>query len=310
MDLSPTDRALLELLHRIRNSGYQFTTPSPSTHRRVFLRRGRIEAESLEDIFGWNLPFQPENFHHSLIEAMGAAGVLQDSGRLLVSNVRVATVGRLFLLHSAFPPGENAVFLGPDSYRFVDFIRAEIPPLASDATIVDIGAGTGVGGLFAQGFQPQARLFLTDVNPEALRLARVNAAFAGLSPQFAECDGFPTEPARAELVVANPPYLGGSGKTYSDGGGKMGAEISLSWTKQALDRLTPGGGRLLLYTGSAIVRGRDRLRTTLATVAEEARCSFRYYEIDPDVFPGTLRKPAYWAAERIAAVGVVMTKLG
>ena len=70
----------------------------------------------------------------------------------------------------------------------------------------------------------------------------------------------------------------------------------------------PAGGRLLMYTGSAIVEGRDRLKDELNAIATAEGGTLRYREIDPDVFGSTLAHPAYRRADRIAAVGAVLEK--
>lgn len=305
-DAPPADAALLELLRRLSAAGYRFTTPAPVTHRRVLLRRGRVEARGLDDVFGWNLPFRRDAFGADLADLMAEAGILRTQGQLVASALRVASVGRLLFLHAGFPPAAaDSVFFGPDSYRFVDFIRAELPALAPGASIVDVGCGAGVGGIFTQSLRPQARLTLADVNPRALRLARINAAFAGQSPRLCESDGLD---ATVDLVVANPPYIGGAtGKTYSDGGGGLGRDVSVAWARAAAARLAPGG-RLLMYSGAAIVKGQDGLRQALAAVADAAGFSFSYRELDADVFPATLLHRAYWRVERIAAVGCVIDR--
>ena len=77
--------------------------------------------------------------------------------------------------------------------------------------------------------------------------------------------------------------------------------------KLALDRLAPKG-RLILYTGSAIVEGEDDLRGKLENLADEAGCSLRYREIDPDIFGEELERPAYCHVERIAAVAAVFER--
>ena len=306
--LSDADAALLGLLQEIAAEGYRFTTPAPTTHRRVRLRRGRVEATGLEDVFGWNLPFRTEALPPRVRALMGAAGILRERGRLATSALSIASVGDQLFLHSALPWRDQAhVFFGPDSYRFTDFLHAELPALRLGAAILDIGAGAGVGGIFAAAKTMGTRLTLTDVNPGALRLARINAAFAGLLPEIIKCDGPPAADRTFDVIVANPPYIAGSGRTYSDGGGAMGGELTLAWAVSALEKLAPGG-RLLLYSGSAIVHGEDRLRDRLGEIAAQAGAGFRYRELDPDVFPATLLSPRYWRVERIAAVGAVMVK--
>ena len=62
------------------------------------------------------------------------------------------------------------------------------------------------------------------------------------------------------------------------------------------------GGRLLLYTGSAIVDGRDDLRDALAAAIPDAGCTLDYRELDPDVFGEELERPEYAEVDRIAAI--------
>ena len=73
-----------------------------------------------------------------------------------------------------------------------------------------------------------------------------------------------------------------------------------------MPRLTDGGW-FILYTGSAIVRGEDRVRDALQALASGAGMTLSYEEIDPDIFGGTLNLPAYGEVERIAAVGAVIS---
>jgi hypothetical protein len=74
-----------------------------------------------------------------------------------------------------------------------------------------------------------------------------------------------------------------------------------------MDHLKPGG-RVILYTGSAIVGGKDALRDALE--GEAVRRGFRldYREIDPDVFGEELAKPQYRDVERIAVIGAVIRR--
>jgi hypothetical protein len=67
---------------------------------------------------------------------------------------------------------------------------------------------------------------------------------------------------------------------------------------------------MLLYTGSPIIAGEDRLLGALSELADEAGASLRYEELDPDIFGEELDQPAYAeaGAERIAAVGALLRK--
>jgi len=305
---APTDLALAELLRRLDDAGYDFVTPTPLTHARVLARPDRQLGRSLRDILGWSLPFRGEDAPAGVVETLRRAGALIQVGDRLKSAVRVSRVhGRLFL-HSAYPAkGRDAVFLGPDSYRFADFLGRE---LSGEETgrIVDVGGGGGVGALIAAARAPGAELLLTDVNPKALRYARINAAHAGVRLQTLRSDGLAAAPDGLRAVLANPPYIAATDQTYSDGGDMHGGRISLDWARAALGKLAPGG-RLLLYTGAAILEGgRDPLRDALAALAETHRADFACHEIDPDVFGEELEGAAYADVERIAVIGCVITR--
>jgi hypothetical protein len=65
--------------------------------------------------------------------------------------------------------------------------------------------------------------------------------------------------------------------------------------------LAPGGA-VLLYTGSAVVDGRDVFGAAARGIVAEHGLDAAYHEIDPDVFGEELETPSYARADRIAAV--------
>lgn len=304
-DLPDADAALLRLLQTLRDRRYAFVTPTPETHARNLARRAGARAADLRDAFGWSLPFLT-GFEPELITLLRDADLLENTPDDPRSGVRVATLdGRLFL-HSAYPTeAEDAVFFGPDSYRFAQLITDELQG-ACPSRIVDVGAGSGVGALVAASLCPDARIVMTDVNPRALRLARVNAAFAGVEATFLQGDGVQPVEGAFDLALLNPPYIqDDEERQYRHGGALHGGQLSIDLAEAICTRLSPGG-RLILYTGSAIVDGRDQLRQALETLLPD--CALRYREIDPDVFGEELDRAAYADVERIAVVAAVLTR--
>jgi len=257
------------------------------------------------------LPYRPGVLDHEVESLLEAAGAVEAAGDARRARVRVSTVGEHLFVHSAYPTDdEQAVFLGPDSYRFAALIEAELqrsPPVPA-ARLVDIGTGAGVGAIVAASACRRLAVAGTDVNHEALRLARINAAAANVSLDLVACNLLDAVSGPLDIVTANPPYIvDGAGRLYRDGGGSLGADASLAMARAALERMGDGG-RLILYTGSAIVAGEDRLREELGRLARAHGCTMRYRELDPDVFGEELERVAYHDVERIALVSAVLTR--
>jgi methylase of polypeptide subunit release factors len=300
----------------LRDTGYRFITVTPLTHARVLGRACRRTADSLADIFGWNLPFHPRSLPSAVVSALEQAHALirLDNG-LLRSNIRFSTLGDSLYLHSGYPTvAADAVFFGPDTYRFVALIERTLPLLrnAGIRCIADIGCGTGAGGIAATKLQNNrlSRLVLTDINPMALQYAAVNVALAQIrSVSLLSGDLFSPVTEPLDLILANPPYLLDSNeRIYRHGGGNLGSGLSLRIVQEGLARLAPGG-TLILYTASPIVDGgRDIFREALSPTLEHADLHCEYREIDPDVFGEELERNDYRRVERIAVISLVIQK--
>ena len=307
--MTEADEGLLDLLRALGAADYRFVTVTPETHRRVLERAPGRLAQDLRGVFGWNLPFEESLLPAPIREALERSGMAQRDGPQLRSRVRIASVEDRLFLHSAFPTDDSdSVFFGPDSYRYVRFLGAELPRLAPVGRLVDIGAGSGVGAIMAAAALPGARATATDINPRALRIARINAAHAGVALETVEASGLDGIDGPIDLVIANPPFVTDpAGRLYRDGGGTHGAGLSFDWAAAAACRIEPGG-TILLYTGSAIVGGRDGFRERLEEQLPSLGCTLRYSEIDPDIFGELLSGAGYEEVERLAAVGAVIRK--
>jgi len=307
--LTADEAAHLRLLQALEHRGYDFVTVTPESHRRVVARASMRQARDLRGVFGWSLPFEEALVGAELFALMREGRLLQETASGWKSKVRVSRIrGRLFL-HSAFPTdSDDSVFLGPDSMRFADFIADELARCPGITRMVDIGAGAGVGGIIAAASCPAAIVELADINRTALSHARVNAAFAGIQVETVESNGVDRIEPGFDLAISNPPFIfEEDAPAYRQGGGMHGAELSRDWTIEAARKLAPCG-RILLYTGSAIVEGRDALRESLERELPALRCTLRWRELDPDIFGEELEKPAYADVERIAAIGAVVEK--
>jgi release factor glutamine methyltransferase len=315
--LDVRQRALVSLGRALREGGYRFVTPTPETIRRVNARAANAQARNLRDVFGWSRPFARALLPAAVLQLGEEAGVLSPCGSAspaaapgsewLKSTVRFATVpspsGELILVHSAYPTLESdAVFFGPDSYRFAALLARTV---WKARRLVDVGCGTGIGGLALAARADE--VVLADVNPSALRLAAVNVALAqrdGGAVSLATSDVLKQIDGGFDALVANPPYLvDDPGRVYRDGGGGLGIDLSVRIVTEGLERLGRGG-QLVLYTGSPIVDGGSVLQAALAPVLSRRAASFQWEELDPDVFGEELERPAYQTTDRIAVVAL------
>ena len=248
--------ALLRLARAVLDTGYAFVTPTPATHARVNARPGAEWAQDLRGVFGWSRPFRDGLVPPHILAAMQDAGVLAAHGGGWRSLVRLSTLDGLLFLHSAFPTtASDAVFFGPDTYRFARAIQAHMPRQVGRA--VDVGCGAGPGAILAARAHPDAEVLAVDINDAALRLTRVNAALAGVPVTAERSDLLTGVPGQFDLIVANPPYLNDPGeRTYRHGGGPLGAGLSLAILDAALERLAPGGDTASLHG----CRRRERAR--------------------------------------------------
>jgi SAM-dependent methyltransferase len=311
MALDSRQTALVRLGEALRASGYRFVSPTPETHRRVNARPGSRAAKDLRDVFGWSRPFRPDVLPAPLWGLAAEAEILKPGvAGLWTSAVRYSTLacaGDDFLfVHSAYPTdGADAVFFGPDSYRFAALLRRGVGPAHR---LVDVGCGTGVGGLVLR--DRAAEIVLGDVSPRALELAAVNVALAGASEtrvSLVRSDVLAQIDGPIDVVIANPPYIADARRRlYRDGGGVLGIDLAVRIADESLRRLG-SGGRLVLYTGTPIVDGRNVLGERLQPSLVERAASWAWEELDPDVFGEELDTPAYGETERLAVVALTAT---
>ena len=289
---------LLRLLQLLEVRGYAFVTPTPATHARVLVNRGDRPATDVRDILGW------------FRAACDAAEMLveRDDG-FLQATLRVSRVEGTLFLHSAYPTtATDAVFLGPDSYRFAKLIIGRLDTGAK--CILDYGAGAGVGGIVAARVARGSHLTLADINPRGLFLASINAEHAGVAHSVKRVLAPKELSDSFDQIVTHPPFMiDAARRAYRDGGDLYGGQLSLDWTVQALALLKPRG-RLILHTGASVVDGQDVLRMALAEHLPAIGFEIDYSELDPDIFGDELEKPTYVDVERIAAVGLVVRRVG
>ncbi len=279
---------LFQLGKLLLDSDYRFTTITPLSHSRVMARNSHsndqrsVEDTTLRDIFGWSRSFERTALPPRMISLLEESNAMEQVGACgtgqaarLRSKVRFSTIEnalgdghscRTIYAHSAYPTTQSdAVFFGPDTYRFVALIERELDRRCANLPlrrIVDLGCGAGPGGIAAALAYNEAELLLADINPAALEYAIVNSRLAGIANVTAkQSDLFKKLDGDFDLIVANPPYLlDADARIYRHGGGDLGSGLSMRIVLEGIPRLSPDG-MLILYTGIPIVDGKDVFST-------------------------------------------------
>jgi SAM-dependent methyltransferase len=293
---------------------YRFTAVTPETHRRVIANHASC-SDPLRDAFGWNRSFASDALDESIFSTLlhaGAVTPVESSNGLFRSQVRFATLGDCLFAHSSFPTeSSDSVFFGPDTYRFAALISRVLQKRrARCERLIDIGCGSGAGGILcASILESRPHVVLADINARALLFAAANASVAGLNDvQCVQSDVLKSVPGDADVIVSNPPYLvDAHERLYRHGGKSFGAELSVRILREALPRLR-SGGQLILYTGTVFVDGVDTFLQCALGHLQSDEFEYTYEEIDPDVFGEELDRRHYARAERIAAVGLIVTR--
>ncbi|AWR85348.1 peptide chain release factor N(5)-glutamine methyltransferase [Meiothermus taiwanensis] len=138
----------------------------------------------------------------------------------------------------------------PETEGLVEQALAYLP-LHTPARVLDVGTGSGAIALAIKALRPQAMVWATEINPQALQLAKENALGLGLEVTFLEAP-FTANLTGLDLIISNPPYLPDSYRleappelAYEDESalyaGPEGLDVARALLPQAWDALQPGG---------------------------------------------------------------------
>uniref|UniRef100_A0AC34FLF2 Methyltransferase small domain-containing protein n=1 Tax=Panagrolaimus sp. ES5 TaxID=591445 RepID=A0AC34FLF2_9BILA len=257
------ESSLYELALALKNDGYNFVTITPASIERVNSRSENLWAKSTADVLGWSRPFMPENLPigKELFDSMKESGILVENKdkKCWKSLIRISSLDNELFIHSAYPTEtDDAVFFGPDTYRFARVIKSMLKMRKNPVQRgIDIGCGAGPGAILLAKAYPNAEIYGVDINENALCLTNINSRLANVHVKAQYSDLLKNVDGKFDIIVSNPPYLNDPlERKYRHGGGNLGSELSLSILKVSLERLS-SCGNLLLYTASAIIDGKD-----------------------------------------------------
>jgi len=147
--------------------------------------------------------------------------------------------------------------LNPKLFRTGEFLAQTLSTISfpPEAVVLDMGTGTGIGAITAAG---QAnRVVAVDVNPEAVRCARINALLNQVDDRVEVVEGdlfAPLGGRRFDVVLFNPPYLPGEPRTLLDRA-LYATDVVERFAAGLKDHLRPGGYALLLLSSDADENG-------------------------------------------------------
>ncbi len=133
--------------------------------------------------------------------------------RRLAGSPTAYLVGHREFFGLDFIVDERVLIPRPETERLVEVARERLSGLPAPL-IADIGTGSGAVAIALALALPRARVVATDVSPEALAVARLNAVRHGVADRIAWGEGDALDPlaalgleGRVDAIVSNPPYI-------------------------------------------------------------------------------------------------------
>jgi len=120
--------------------------------------------------------------------------------------------------------------------------------IPANAQVLDLGTGSGIGAIFAA--RRAARVVATDINPEAVRCAQVNALALHLDHKIQIRAGDLFEPVRGEqfdVILFNPPFYRSQPRDMADRAWRS-PDVFDRFLRELPAYLAPGGFALIVLS--------------------------------------------------------------
>ncbi len=164
--------------------------------------------------------------------------------------------------------------LNPRWMRTGEFFASQLTPalVPRAATVLDMGTGSGVCALFVA--RRAATVVAVDINPDAVRCARINVLMNRLEDRVEVVHGdlfAPLAGRRFDLILFNPPFLHGAPRDDADRAWRS-LDVAERFAAGLRDHLQPGGAALVLLStygdASRFVREFQRHSFAMQVVSE------------------------------------------
>jgi HemK-related putative methylase len=142
----------------------------------------------------------------------------------------------------------NPVLLRTGAFLARTLVRLPLGAAGADLAVLDMGAGSGVGAVFAA--RRGARVVAVDINPEAVRCARMNALLNHLEERIEVREGdlfAPVAGLTFDLVLFNPPFYRGVPRSKLDQAWR-GLDVFERFARGLAGALKPGGRALVVLS--------------------------------------------------------------
>ncbi|KXT76514.1 peptide chain release factor N(5)-glutamine methyltransferase [Streptococcus sp. DD12] len=105
----------------------------------------------------------------------------------------------------SFKVDKRVLIPRPETEELVDWILATYPD--KPLRLLDIGTGSGAIAISLALARPHWKVTASDISPQALEVARLNAEALGAKLDFVLSDVFENISGQFDLIVSNPPYI-------------------------------------------------------------------------------------------------------
>lgn len=122
------------------------------------------------------------------------------------------------------------------------YLLAEQVKKYAKGRVLDVGTGSGIQAVTAK--EAGADVLATDINPEAVKVAKK------LGIKAICCDLLEKVKGKFDLIIFNPPYLPADGRNDDIrwSGGYEGIEVIMEFFKQAKNHLAENGKILFVFS--------------------------------------------------------------